>query len=32
VMTAGEIRSEVRRDQFDREHLLREAFGRERIG
>jgi ribose transport system ATP-binding protein len=32
VMTAGEIRSEVRHDDFDREHLLREAFGRERIG
>ena len=31
VMAQGEIRSEVTRDQFDREHLLREAFGKERL-
>lgn len=31
VMANGQLRSEVRRDQFDRETLLREAFGKERL-
>ncbi|MBX3435079.1 MAG: sugar ABC transporter ATP-binding protein [Pirellulales bacterium] len=31
VMAAGEVRGEARRDEFDRERLLRVAFGEERL-
>lgn len=31
VMASGELRSEVRRDRFDRKALLRDAFGEERL-